>query len=151
MLFIGQLLLENDEFRLSWRYKMVKKIKVWAELSGGDIVTVPEWVKTEEDLEKFADEYANRNISVGYDLLDEPMDQDEFLEQVTSAYVDAEKRGFDSIIVAIDTDLDTTYYINDTPDGFQCDLWDYYFDDLETIASQLYDEMHGNVTDIRIE
>lgn len=45
--------------------------------------------KTEEDLEKFADEYANRNISVGYDLLDEPMDQDEFLEQVTSAYVDA--------------------------------------------------------------
>lgn len=151
MLFIGQLLLENDEFRLSWRYKMVKKIKVWVELSGGDIVTVPEQVKTEEDLEKFADEYANRNISVGYDLLDEPMDQDEFLEQVTSAYVDAEKRGFDSIIVAIDTDLDTTYYINDTPDGFQCDLWDYYFDDLETIASQLYDEMHGNVTDIRIE
>lgn len=33
--------------------KMVKKIKVWVELSGGDIVTVPEWVKTEEDLEKF--------------------------------------------------------------------------------------------------
>ena len=103
---------------------MVKKIKVWTKLSGGDIVTVPEWVKTEEDLEKFADEYANRNISVGYDLLDEPMDQDEFLEQVTSAYVDAEKRGFDSIIVAIDTD---------------------------TIASQLYNEMHGSVTEIRIE
>ena len=54
------------------------------------------------------------------------MDQDEFLEQVTSAYIDAEKRGFDSIVVAIDTDLDTTYYINDTPDGFQCDLWDIY-------------------------
>ena len=82
--------------------KMVKKIKVWVELSGEDIVTVPEWVKTKEDLEKFADEYANRNISIGYDLLDEPMDQDEFLEQVTSAYVDAEKRGFDSIVVAID-------------------------------------------------
>lgn len=29
--------------------------------------------------------------------------------------------------------------------------WDYYFDDLETIASQLYDEMHGSVTEIRIE
>ena len=53
--------------------------------------------------------------------------------------------------MAIDTNLDTTYYINDTPNGFQCDLWDYYFDDLETIASQLYDEMHGNVTEIRIE
>lgn len=130
---------------------MVKKIKVWVELSGEDIVTVPEWVKTEEDLEKFADEYADRNISTGYDLLNEPMDQDEFLEQVTSAYVDAEKRGLDSIVVAIDTDLDTTYYINDTSDRFQCDLWDYYFDDLETIASQLYDEMHGGVTEIRIE
>ena len=58
---------------------MVKKIKVWVELSGGNIATVPEWVKTEEDLEKFADDYANRNISVGYDLLDEHMDQDEFL------------------------------------------------------------------------
>lgn len=44
--------------------KMVKKIKVWVELSGEDIVTVPEWVKTKEDLEKFADEYANRNISI---------------------------------------------------------------------------------------
>ena len=65
--------------------KMVEKIKVWVELSGGDIAKVPEWVKTEEDLEKFANEYANQNISVGYDLLDEPMDQDEFLEQVTSA------------------------------------------------------------------
>lgn len=84
---------------------MVEKIKVWVELSGGDIAKVPEWVKTEEDLEKFANEYANQNISVGYDLLDEPMDQDEFLEQVTSAYIDAEKRGFDSIVVAIDTDL----------------------------------------------
>ena len=131
--------------------KMVKKIKMRVELNGGDIVTVPEWVKTEGDLEKFTYEYANRNISIGYDLLDESMNQDEFLEQVTSAYVDAEKCGFDSIVVAIDTDLDTTYYINDTLDGFQCDLWDYYFDDLETIASQLYNEMHGSVTEIRIE
>lgn len=130
---------------------MVKKIKMRVELNGGDIVTVPEWVKTEGDLEKFTYEYANRNISIGYDLLDESMNQDEFLEQVTSAYVDAEKCGFDSIVVAIDTDLDTTYYINDTLDGFQCDLWDYYFDDLETIASQLYNEMHGSVTEIRIE
>ena len=130
---------------------MVKKIKMRVELNGGDIVTVPEWVKTEGDLEKFTYEYANRNISIGYDLLDESMNQDEFLEQVTSAYVDAEKCGFDSIVVTIDTDLDTTYYINDTLDGFQCDLWDYYFDDLETIASQLYNEMHGSVTEIRIE
>lgn len=79
------------------------------------------------------------------------MNLDEFLKRIISDYNDALNRGFDSIVVAIDTDLDTTYYINDTQNRFQCDLWDYYFDDLESIATQLYDEMHGSVTDIRIE
>lgn len=32
--------------------KMVKKIKVWVELSGGDIVTVPEWVKNRRRFRK---------------------------------------------------------------------------------------------------
>lgn len=130
---------------------MVKKIRVYVELSGGEIANVPEWVKTEEDLEKFADDYANLNISVGYELIDEQMDLDDFIEGIESAYGDAEKRGFDSIVIAIDTDLDNTYYINDTEDGFQCDVFDYVFDDLYSIASQLYDELHGNVTEIRIE
>ncbi len=79
------------------------------------------------------------------------MNLDEFLKRIISDYNDALNRGFDNIVIAIDTDLDTTYYINDTQNGFQCDLWDYYFDDLESIAAQLYDEMHGNVVDIRIE
>ena len=130
---------------------MVNKIRVWVELSGGDVATVPEWVKTEEDLEKFADEYANNNISVGYELIDEQMDLDDFIEEIESAYQDAKEREFDSIVIAIDTDLDNTYYINDTEEGFQCDVFDYIFDDLYSIASQLYDEMHGNVTDIRVE
>lgn len=130
---------------------MVKKIRVWVELSGGDVTTVPEWVKTEEDLEKFADEYANRNISVGYDLIDGQMDLDEFIEEIELAYEDAKNRNFDSIVIVIDTDLDNTYYINDTKEGFQCDVFDYVFDDLYSIASQLYDELHGNVTEIRIE
>ena len=130
---------------------MVKKIRVWVELSGGDVATVPEWVKTEEDLEKFVDDYANLNISVGYELLDEQMDLDDFIEEIESAYQDATERGFDSIVIAIDTDLDNTYYINDTEEGFQCDVFDYIFDDLYSIISQLYDEMHGNVTDIRVE
>lgn len=130
---------------------MVKKIRVYVELSGGEIANVPEWVKTEEDLEKFADDYANLNISVGYELIDEQMDLDDFIEEIESAYEDAEKRGFDSIVIAIDTDLDNTYYINDTEEGFQCDVFDYVFDDLYSIASHLYDELHGNVTEIRIE
>lgn len=130
---------------------MVKKIRVWVELSGGEIATVPEWVKTEEDLEKFVDEYANRNISVGYDLIDEQMDLDEFIEEIESAYEDAKSRHFDSIVIVIDTDLDNTYYINDTKEGFQCDVFDYVFDDLYSIANQLYNELYGNVTEIRIE
>lgn len=130
---------------------MVKKVRVYVELSGGDIATVPDWVKTEEDLENFVDEYANRNISVGYELMEDQMDLDQFIDEVTAAFEDALGRKMDSIVIAIDTNLDNIYYISDTPDGFQCDLWDYYFDDLEDLASQLYDEMHGNVTDIRIE
>lgn len=82
---------------------------------------------------------------------DNLMSQDDFIAALQDNYDEAVARGFDSIVLAIDTDVGNTYYINDTSDGFQCDLWAYYFDDLEEIASQLYDEMHGNVTDIRIE
>lgn len=82
---------------------------------------------------------------------DSLMSQDAFIAALQDNYEEALARGFDSIVLTIDTDVGNTYYIYDTPDGFQCDLWVYYFDDLEDIASQLYDEMHGNVTDIRIE
>ena len=82
---------------------------------------------------------------------DIPMSQDAFIAALQDNYEEALARGFDSIVLTIDTDVGNTYYIYDTPDGFQCDLWVYYFDDLEDIASQLYDEMHGNVADIRIE
>ena len=37
------------------------------------------------------------------------------------------ERGFDSIVLAIETDTEQTYSINDTEDGFQCDEFDYYF------------------------
>lgn len=82
---------------------------------------------------------------------DEPMDLDEFIENIESAYQDATERVFDSIVITIDTDLDNTYYINDTEEGFQCDVFDYVFDDLYSIASQLYNELRGNVIEIRIE
>lgn len=114
-------------------------------------ICVPEWVKTEEDLDKFADEYTNNNISVGYELLDDDqMEVGAFIEQILSDYEGAKQRNFDSIVIAIDTDLNT-YYISDTPEGFQCDLWDYCFDNLKEISERLFYEMHGNVTDIRIE
>lgn len=77
----------------------------------------------------------------------EKMNLDDFIEEIKSVYQDATEIGFDSIVIAIDTDLDNTYYINDTEEGFQCDL----FDDLYDISSQLYDEIQGNVIDIRIE
>lgn len=48
-----------------------KKVRIFVELNSEDVVTVPEWVKTEEDLEKFVDDYANLNISIYYDALEE--------------------------------------------------------------------------------
>lgn len=79
------------------------------------------------------------------------MSQDDFIAALQDSYEDARERGFDSIVLAIDTDIDYTCYIYDGTDGFYCDIWDYCFDDLETLASQLYEELLGNVTDIRIE
>lgn len=81
----------------------------------------------------------------------EKMNLDDFIEEIESMYQDATERGFDSIVIAIDAGLYNTYYINDTEDGFQCDLFDYVFDDLYDISSRLYDEIQGNVIDIRIE
>lgn len=82
---------------------------------------------------------------------DEPMSEEKFIITLQNTYEEALVQDFDSIVLTIDTDLGKTYYIYDTPDGFQCDLWGYYFESLTNLASQLYDEMHGNVTDIRIE
>lgn len=82
---------------------------------------------------------------------DVPMSQDGFIAALLDNYEDACERGFDSIVLAIDTDIGNTYYIYDGTDGFHCDIWDYYFDDLETLADQLYYELHGNITEIRIE
>lgn len=79
------------------------------------------------------------------------MNLDVFIKQIESMYQDATEREFDSIVIAIDAGLYNTYYINDTEEGFQCDLFDYVFDDLYDISSQLYDEIQGNVIDIRIE
>ena len=79
------------------------------------------------------------------------MSQDNFIAALLDSYEDARERGFDSIVLAIDTDIDYTCYIYDGTDGFHCDIWDYCFDDLETLADQLYYELHGNITEIRIE
>ncbi len=81
----------------------------------------------------------------------EKMNLDDFIEEIESMYQDATEIGFDSIVIAIDAGLYNTYYINDTEEGFQCDLFDYVFDDLYDISSQLYNEIQGNVIDIRIE
>ena len=76
----------------------------------------------------------------------------DFLKEVLSAYDTAVEQGLDSIVIAIDTDSDITYYINDTEEGFQCDVFDYYFDDLDSLALELYSEkIMCKPTEIRIE
>lgn len=77
---------------------------------------------------------------------------DDFIEEINSAYETAKEQGFDSIVLAIETNCEETYYINDTKDGFQCDEFDYVFDDLDSIAETLFNEkMIGKPVEIRIE
>lgn len=77
---------------------------------------------------------------------------DDFIEEINSVYDDAKKRGFDSIVLTIETDTEHTYYINDTKDGFQCDEFDYYFEDLDSIAEILFNEkIIGKPTEISVE
>ena len=77
---------------------------------------------------------------------------DDFIEEVNSAYDCAKEMGFDSIVLAIETDTEQTYYINDTKDGFQCDEFDYYFEDLDSIAETLFSEkIIGKPVEIRVE
>lgn len=77
---------------------------------------------------------------------------DDFIEEINFAYDEAKEKGFDSIVLAIDTDADMTYYINDTEEGFRCDEFDYTWDDLDSIAAALFDEkLIGKPVEIRIE
>ena len=77
---------------------------------------------------------------------------DDFIEEVNSAYDGAKEMGFDSIVLVIETDTEEMYYINDTEDGFQCDEFDYYFEDLDSIAEALFNEkIIGKPVEIRIE
>lgn len=77
---------------------------------------------------------------------------DDFIEEINSAYDYAKERGFDSITLVIETDIEQTYYINDTENGFQCDEFDCYFDDLDSIAEILFNEkIIGKPVEIRIE
>lgn len=119
------------------------------------------WLETEEELLEVAKEIRDSSgkiidsIEIGSsrEVDSDSLIHDEgwFIESVISAYETATEQGFDSITLAIDTDMDKTYYINDTENGFQCDSFDCYFNDLDSIASELYNEMHGNVVEIRIE
>lgn len=119
------------------------------------------WLESEVELQEVALELKNegcriidaieigscRDIEIKSDYL-----VDDFLEEINSAYDQAKELKFDSIILSIDTNMDETYHINDVPEGFQCDEFDYYFDDLDSIAEALFAEkMIGKPIEIRIE
>ena len=119
------------------------------------------WLGTEDELQEVASElkgYGNRiidAIEIGscktIELLPDYL-VDNFIEEIKSAYETAKEQGFDSITLAIDTDEDITYYINETENGFQCDEFNYYWDDLDSVSAALFDErMIGKPIEIRIE
>ncbi|SEU09352.1 hypothetical protein SAMN05443270_3085 [Lacrimispora sphenoides] len=119
------------------------------------------WLETVEELLEVAKEIRGsdgriiNSIEIGssreVNSEDVIRDAGNFVENVISTYQRACELGFDSIVIAIDTDIEKAYYINDTENGFQCDNFDYYFDDIDSIAEELFNEIHGNVTEIRIE
>lgn len=119
------------------------------------------WLESEEELQEVALELKDGGcrildaIEIG-SVRDVKIKQeyqvDDFIEEINSAYDKAKELKFDSIVLTIDTDMEKTYYINDTSDGFQCDEFDYYFDDLDSIAETLFVErMIGKPVEIRIE
>lgn len=90
---------------------MTKKIKVYAKLTSGE-VKIPDWIKTKEDLEKFVNKYINDNLNIGYELVDEQMESDDFIGEIESLYQDVKDRKLDSVAITVeDTDLDNSYYI----------------------------------------
>lgn len=119
------------------------------------------WLESEEELQEVVSErreYGEKIIDAieisSYRDIKIPPEYtvDDFIEEVNSAYDDAKEREFDSIVLTIETDTEQTYYINDTEDGFQCDEFDYYFEDLDSIAETLYNEkIIGKPVEIRIE
>lgn len=77
---------------------------------------------------------------------------DDFIEEVNNVYEDAKEQGFDSIVLAIDTNIEETYYVNDTQYGFQCDIFNFCFEDLDSVAEALFNEkLIGKPKEIRIE
>lgn len=119
------------------------------------------WLETEEELQEVAAELKGygdkiidaieigdcRTVDVAPDYL-----VNDFIEEINSAYETAKEQGFDCVTLAIDTDMDMTYCINETENGFQCDEFDYYWDDLDSASAALFDEkMIGKPTEIRIE
>lgn len=112
-----------------------------ARQTNGVLMMILDLIRTVADL-WYADHKPKEDI---------PMSQGYFIAALQDNYEEALARGFDSIVLVVDTDIGNTYYIYDTPDGFQCDLWGYCFDNLEDLASQLYDEIRGNAMDVRIE
>jgi hypothetical protein len=119
------------------------------------------WLETETELMEVINEcqeYGNKiidalEIGSSRDIEIPPIYLvDDFIKEINDAYETAKGKGFDSIVLVIDTNMDKTYYINDTENGFQCDEFDFYFDDLDSMAAALFEEeMIGKPVEIRIE
>lgn len=118
------------------------------------------WLESEDELQEVAKElleYSNRIIdaieigSAREVVINKLYDIGDFIEEINSAYETAQNNGLDSIVLVVATDCEMEYSINDTENGFQCDEFDYYFDDLDQMAEELFCRLCGNVTEIRIE
>lgn len=90
-----------------------------------------------------------KEIKILCEVVEYNYKKEDFIQKIKSDFNDVKNKGFNSI--TIDTDLGNTYYIKNTEKGFQCDLFDYVFEDLSIISGRVYDEIQGNIVDVRID
>lgn len=119
------------------------------------------WMETEEALQETASEFKEYGDEIVYAIeiqkyrdIEIPPNYlvDDFIDEINCAYEKAKNEGFYNIVLAIDTNEQITYYICETENGFQCDKFDYCWDDLDSLSSALFDEaINGKPIEIRIE
>ena len=104
----GSYFKEYEDPRILMRHTM--KINV------NDLQTEKEVLQWYIDMNSCGTQHSEEEIERVKRMMDE-ISLDDFIDEIESAYQYTTEKGFDSIVIAIDTNLDNTYYINDTEEG----------------------------------
>ena len=126
----------------------MSRVRVFAELPKDAVVTVPDWVQTEEDMENFVLEFAKQNIIVNYEPVQNSLGSEEFVEKVSMLYQNALIRGHEDIVIIAESNAGKTYIIHETNDGFCCDEVGCRSDDIEDMAYAVWFHKTGDIVSV---